>query len=138
MSRKQWWVTLPIVLIVGIALYNVLFIAQTPSPGQQSYQRHCANCHGDSGEGVRQLIPPLYQSDYARKHLDSLPCWVMRGMSHAIVVNGKRYEQNMYPIPAITDVELTNVMNYLNAHFLGGSSGKYRSEEVARMRKACR
>lgn len=138
MKFKKILIAFPAVVIVLIFIYNFLFLSRTPSPGLMSYKRHCANCHGEQGEGVRQLIPPLLNSDYAAKWLDSLPCWVTHGMSHAIVVNGKNYEQSMYPIREIGDVELANIMNYVDREFLGREGDRYTSVWADSAIKACR
>ena len=33
-------------------------------PAQQSYESHCASCHGVEGEGLKDLIPPLANADW--------------------------------------------------------------------------
>lgn len=43
-----------------------LFACEQPNAygdGAMLYEKHCANCHGDQGEGLEELIPPLAQAD---------------------------------------------------------------------------
>ncbi len=138
MNYRKILILTPAVVIFAIFIYNFLFLSRTPSPGMMSYKRHCANCHGEQGEGVRQLIPPLKNSDYAAKWLDSLPCWLTNGMSHAVIVNGKLYEQSMYPIREIGDVELANIMNYVDQEFLGRGGNRYSSAWADSAMRACK
>lgn len=107
----------PIVGILVIFAWNINSNATYEKAGKASYKLHCSGCHGDNGEGVRQLIPTLIQADYAVQHFDSIPCWISKGMNHPITVNGKNYEQSMYPID-IDEVEMTNIINYISEEFL--------------------
>ena len=48
------------VLVVGLAFFLYQQSGgSTNSAGQRLYTTHCANCHMDNGQGLRQLIPPL-------------------------------------------------------------------------------
>lgn len=107
----------PIVGILIIFAWNINSNAKYENAGKASYKVHCSSCHGDDGEGVRQLVPTLIQADYAIQHFDSLPCWIKNGMNHPITVNGKPYNQPMYPIKA-DEVEITNIINYVSEELL--------------------
>lgn len=106
-----------IVLIVAIFIYNIATHGHIQHPGKTTYQRECAQCHGDEGEGIETLIPPLANSDLAKQNFDSIPCWLKFGINHRITVNGKQYDQPMYGLK-MDDVETANVINYINAQFL--------------------
>lgn len=82
--------------------------------GEKLYKTYCGNCHGEKGEGLKNLYPPLNSSDYLEENQDKLACIILNGMEEEIVVNGKKYTMPMAPIPNLTDVEITNIINYIN------------------------
>jgi len=106
-----------IVLIVAIFIYNIATHGHIQHPGKTTYQRECAQCHGDEGEGIQSLIPPLAYSDFAKQNFDSIPCWLKFGINRPIKVNGKDYDQPMYGLK-MYDVETANVINYINSEYL--------------------
>jgi mono/diheme cytochrome c family protein len=126
----------PLVGILGIFVWNILSNVTSPHPGKPSYDLHCASCHGDDGEGVRQLVPTLIKADYAINNFDSIPCWIKNGMNYPITVNGKAYDQPMYPID-IDEVEVSNIMNYLAEEMLK-TEQKTSSQKVKELWKSCK
>jgi mono/diheme cytochrome c family protein len=88
-------------------------------PGQAQYKASCSQCHGDNGEGIKTLVPPLDKSDFAAKNFDSIPCWLKFGLNHPIKVNDTLYDQPMYPNPTMDEVQTANVMNYMSKEFFG-------------------
>jgi mono/diheme cytochrome c family protein len=83
--------------------------------GGRLYSVHCANCHGEDGKGLGTLIPPLAGADYLSAQRLRLPCIVVNGLSDTIKVNGVVYGGQ--PMPAnslLTDIQVTNVLNYIN------------------------
>ncbi|MCS6818494.1 MAG: cytochrome c [Chitinophagales bacterium] len=126
----------PLILLLFIFIYSFVKFGVLDHPGKALYETHCSNCHGREGEGIRQLIPPLKNADYALNHFDSIPCWIINGMNHSIVVNGKVYEQTMYPIK-LNEVEIANVMNYISAEMLK-SSQRVNSAQVKELLKRCK
>ena len=113
--RKIIWI-IPIALI-AFFLYMAFVYSAAELPGKPLYAQHCASCHGENGEGVQLLIPPIANSDFAIKNFDSIPCWIKKGMSHAIVVNGKTFEQPMYPIN-IDEIQITNILDFIQKEML--------------------
>lgn len=105
-----------IFVIIAIFIYNLATHGWIPHPGKSTYQVQCAQCHGDKGEGIRVLIPPLESSDFAIRNFDSIPCWLRHGISHEITVNGQSFNQPMYPIK-LDDIQVANVINYMNQEF---------------------
>ena len=102
---------------------------QTYQLGGRLYKTNCANCHMDHGEGLGELIPPLAGSDYLAKHLDELPCLVRRGLQDTIVVNGKIYTEQMPPNGALSEIQITNLLNYINSSW-GNKQPPYELETV--------
>ncbi len=116
MSTKrilQFIAPFAVVIIIVIAVWNVLTHGQIEHAGKSVYKNRCASCHGENGEGTKALIPPIDNADYAAKNFDSIPCWLTNGLYHPVVVNGKSYDQYMFPPAGMDDVQIANVMNYM-------------------------
>ena len=95
------------------------FIACDENPYKQGrvlYEVNCGNCHGLNGEGLGELIPPLVKADYLIQHKTEIPCMIIKGIKGEITVNNKKYGTNvMPPNDKLTDFEITNILNYINA-----------------------
>ncbi len=91
----------------------------------------------DNGEGLRSLYPPLANSDYLEKNHDQLACIIANGMSGKIVVNGKEYDQAMAGVTALNDIEINNIINYIN-HAWGNNLGKSNIVDVRAKLKECK
>ncbi len=123
------------VFCIGVFLYMSYFNAAYDHPGRYVYKARCASCHGDNGEGIESLDPPLADADMAKQNFDSLPCWIFHGMNSPITVNGKKYDQTMYPIE-ISEVEMANLMNYL-AQELVHVNKHYKADSLLIVMKRC-
>jgi mono/diheme cytochrome c family protein len=105
--------------------------------GERLYQKYCANCHLDNGQGLAGLIPPLAASDYLSAHTTSLPCLVRYGIEDTIQVNGRVFSEKMAGISALSDIHITNVLNYINTSW-GNQGYIYQLEEVRELLKQCK
>ncbi len=81
---------------------------------KKTYEIRCANCHGKDGEGLKKLIPPLADSDYLQNNMDKLACIIRNGMKEPIMVNGDLYIQEMPPNHDLSDMDIVNLVNYIN------------------------
>lgn len=81
--------------------------------GQQLYQQHCARCHGDRGQGLAQLYPPLAGADYLRLHAEALPCIISRGLADTLVVNGTVYSLAMPGNPELYPREIAQIATFV-------------------------
>ena len=108
---------LAIPLIAIIFVWNVIVHGTIQHPGKSTYQSRCAQCHGDNGEGIKALTPPLLKADLPVQQFDSLPCWIKFGMNHPIKVNGVEYDQPMYP-NEVDEIQTANVINFICQEFL--------------------
>jgi mono/diheme cytochrome c family protein len=127
-----------IYLIFGIFLVLFACDEHPYKQGKILYTNFCANCHGDQGEGLKALIPPLAPSDYLEQHRSELPCIIRQGMRHEIVVNGKQYQQEMPAIPKLSFFEITNVLNYIQFGLNQSKTGKvFTADEVETNLKNC-
>lgn len=105
--------------------------------GERLYKTNCANCHMDNGEGLGALIPPLAGADFLEKNREALPCILRYGLQDTILVNGKTYAEAMPGVQALSDIHITNILNYVNQAW-GNSHKPYRLEEVQQMLAKCR
>lgn len=91
--------------------------------GERLYVQHCSGCHGEQGEGLGQLIPPLAGSDYLARHPSQLACIVRYGLKGPIVVNGVGYNQLMLGVQDTTThrdlspAQVTNLLNFIEGHW---------------------
>ena len=116
--------------LLATTLLFVFGCANDPyGDGAQIYKSYCANCHMDSGEGLGALIPPVNGADYLAQNRDHLPCLIRYGLQDSIVVNGKAYAEQMPAADKLSDIDITNVLNYLNTH-LGNQNPLFTLEEV--------
>ncbi|MEL6925963.1 MAG: cytochrome c [Bacteroidota bacterium] len=126
--------SLPFLLLLLLAM-----ACQSDNPYKQGeilYLNFCSNCHMDNGAGLGELIPPVAQSDYLANHQSNIACLIKYGMEGEIVVNGKTYNQPMPAVPQLNDVEITNVINYLN-HAWGNDLGTVRLQDVQQQLEQC-
>ncbi len=91
--------------------------------GARLYEQHCASCHGEQGEGIGQLIPPLADSDYLAQHPNQLACIVRNGLKGPIKVNGVDYDQLMLGVQdtathhQLSPAQITNLLNFIESHW---------------------
>ncbi|GAB2982304.1 hypothetical protein GCM10027049_18590 [Mucilaginibacter puniceus] len=84
--------------------------------GKVIYQSKCQNCHGDNGEGLSALIPPLTDSVYLQANKKQLPCIIKYGFNKPVKVNGKAFLGQM-PANDLAPVELAEVITYITNSF---------------------
>ena len=56
-----------VVAAVGSILLSSCF-TERKNEGAKLYATHCASCHGDQGQGLQRLIPPVANADYIAKY----------------------------------------------------------------------
>ena len=52
------------------------------SAGAAVYQSHCQNCHGDKGEGLAALIPPLTDTLFLKTNKHQIACYLENGVAY--------------------------------------------------------
>lgn len=135
---KRFLLLLPPVAFVAMFIYMLFFYSSFESPGRIIYYSQCANCHGNQGEGTERLVPPIYNTARLQNNFESLPCLILKGLNDSIFVEGKWYNQPMYPIK-LSDVEMANLMKYLNDSLLEKPHDILMNEAwVKRQRENCR
>ncbi len=74
--------------------------------GQRLYQNLCSDCHMDDGSGLSSLYPSLVSEKLSSEYT-KIPCFVRSGS-----VNDDNVLK-MLPMKDISDVEITNIINYV-------------------------
>jgi len=105
------------------------------SAGSLVFQQHCQNCHGNSGEGLSALMPPLTDSTFLRKNKSDLACYLQNGVSSPIKVANKVYDNKMPP-SGLSPVEIAEVLTYVTNSF-GNKLGTINTETVQKDLKNC-
>ena len=101
------------------------------------YGNFCASCHMEDGSGLLGEIPPLAGADYLGTHQDQLACLIRYGIAEEITVNGKRYNQPMEGVPQLTDVEIANIINFVNTSW-GNELPVVTIGEIREQLKSCK
>ena len=96
-------------------------LSQYAVQGERLYERHCANCHQLNGTGLGRLYPPLKNSEYLKKDPAELAGIIRNGMEGSISVNGNEYDQPMAGNPTLTDLEIAEILTYINVSWGDGT-----------------
>jgi mono/diheme cytochrome c family protein len=102
--------------------------------GKEVYTAQCMSCHSEQGEGIESVYPPLAKSDYMMADKKRSINQVLHGLTGEIKVNGKSYDGVMTGFDALTDAEISDVLNYVRNSF-GNKGPAVTPEEVKAARK---
>lgn len=108
-------IIIPLMIILFVVLVYPYSTSQSAEIGKKKYMKHCSNCHGVNGEGLRKLIPPI--GDPLHLKLETLACIIRYGKSGIIEVNGKTYSGEMPGNFELENDEIAAIMNYLYQTF---------------------
>jgi mono/diheme cytochrome c family protein len=111
-------------------------MAQVTVAGTRLYERHCADCHGENGEGIPRAYPPLAGNRAVRMdNVANLVQIVLRG-GFAPATAGNPRPFGMPPFQMLlTDTEVAAVINHIRGAW-GNRSGEVTELDVARQRAA--
>ena len=128
--------------VIGLFLLVIsfLFVECNQKPfahGKVMYENFCASCHMEDGTGLVGNIPPLAQADYLKKFSEKLPCIIRYGIHDTISVNGKSYSTPMAGVSQLKDVEIANIINYIN-HEWGNNNGYTSIKQVQEQLEKCK
>lgn len=101
--------------------------------GKALYGMYCQSCHGDQGQGVEGVFPPLAKADYLMADKKRAIQAILYGVSGEIKVNGQTYNQPMAGFDG-KDEEVSDILNYIRNSF-GNKGGAISPEEVNAARK---
>ncbi|KAB2665857.1 MAG: nitrite reductase, copper-containing [Verrucomicrobia bacterium] len=100
--------------------------------GKRVYMQTCFACHQPTGLGLPGVFPPLAGSDFLMSDKPRAIRAVTKGLTGAVVVNGKTYNGVMPPV-AINDEQVANVLTYVRNAF-GNTGEAVTVDEVHRVR----
>ncbi len=109
---------------------------QYATNGQKLYVTHCQNCHGNKGEGLGKLYPPLTDVNFLNENRNKLACIVKNGMSGEITVNNIKFNQLMPGVPELTSIDIAYVLTYVTTYF-GDSKTHFKKEEIEEYLRNC-
>lgn len=104
--------------------------------GASVYQSHCQNCHGDKGQGLAALIPPLTDTLYLKNNKHMLACYLQNGLKGKIQVDKREFDSQM-PAATLSNIEMAQVITYITNSF-GNQGGLVTNDHVAHDLKGCK
>jgi len=115
--------------------------AQFPK-GVTVFQTICKTCHGEDGNGVKSLAPPLNLSQWVNGDKNKLISIVLNGLTGPVKVNNKVYQapEISGEMPGlrsnndITDEDIAQVLSYVRKSW-SNNAAPVKTEEVTAMRK---
>ena len=105
------------------------------SGGAVVYHDHCRNCHGDKGEGLNGLIPPLTDTAFLKSNKAKLAYQLKNGLKDKITVGAKAFDGTM-PASGLSPIEMAQVITYVTNSF-GNKQGVVTGDEVETALKEC-
>ena len=106
------------------------------SNGNDIYVSRCQNCHGENGEGLGELAPPLTDTLFLKNNKTDLACIIKNGANKEMVIHGKKYDGKM-PGLNLADIDIAQVIVYITNSF-GNKQGMYTYEQVAKDLGSCK
>lgn len=110
--------------------------AKYMSNGKDIYVARCQNCHGEKGEGLGELAPPLTDTVFLKANKANLACIIKNGSNTEMIINGKKYDGKM-PGFNLAAIDIAQVTVYISNSF-GNKQGMYTYEEVSRDLNSCK
>src|SRR5688572_29127322 len=80
--------------------------------GQPLYLANCSMCHGVTGDGIKNVYPPLAKSDWLATNRQGVVRAVVAGLSGDIAVNGQIYRGQMPPV-MLDDSQTADVLTFV-------------------------
>lgn len=136
-------------LISGIVLLLSVLIVACQNDAEQNFKRYytggaaiykqkCENCHGNNGEGLTSLIPPLTDTAFLKKNRDYLACIVHNGITERVLtINSKAYEGSMPANADLAPMDVAKVLTFVTNSF-GNKQGTITVDLVEKDLAACK
>lgn len=124
----------PILLILFLLALRYVSEEQ-PSAGAKIYTLHCANCHMEEGQGLKQLIPGLANSAYLQNHGADIACLIRYGSSKSD--STQVYLSQMPGNESLRPVEIAILISYIQSNW-GNSGEEVSAREVEDALEVCR
>lgn len=110
--------------------------------GVNVYQTICKTCHGEDGNGIASLAPPLNRSEWVNGNKEKLISIVLQGLTGPIKVNNKIYKTpeisgempGLISNKEISDQDIAEVLSFIRKNW-SNNAGVITESEVAKVRK---
>lgn len=99
--------------------------------GEELYKTKCVVCHQATGLGIDNVFPPLSKADYLLADKVRAVAQTLNGSKIEMIVNGKKYNQEMVP-QVDTKEDAVAVINYV-LNNLGNKDGFVTMAEVSNL-----
>ena len=96
--------------------------------GEEIYKTKCTVCHQTTGLGIENVFPPLSKADYLLADKVRAVAQTLNGSKLEMIVNGKKYTQEMVP-QVDTKEDAVAVINWV-LNNLGNKDGFVTLAEV--------
>lgn len=124
-----------LLMLIGCQSEVDIKTAQYAVNGQKVYLTHCQNCHGEKGEGLGNLYPPLTDTTFFQANRHKLACIIKLGTSGELEVAGKKFNSVM-PASNLSAVDIAYVLTYINTKINKGTES-FPLDEVEKNLKNC-
>ncbi|MDQ0639200.1 mono/diheme cytochrome c family protein [Pedobacter sp. W3I1] len=126
-----------VAIIVSCQNQETIDLQNYMSNGKDIYKAKCQNCHGEHGEGLGQLTPPLTDSVFLKANKTRLACFIKKGAKESLIIHGKEYKEKMPAFPELADIDVAQVMVYITNSF-GNKQGFVPYSEVSKHLQNCK
>jgi mono/diheme cytochrome c family protein len=138
MNIKYFWWGMVAVMSLGIFAAKTWAwqgsdLEASMARGKTIYNTQCVTCHREKGEGIKDVYPPLANSDYLMANKARSISTVVNGASGEITVNGAKYDGDMLSVD-LPDEQVSDVLNYVRNSW-GNKGEAVKPEEVAPQKK---
>ncbi|RZL48020.1 MAG: c-type cytochrome [Pedobacter sp.] len=132
--------------IFSITICTIIYSCQSASEielasyvgnGKDIYVKYCQNCHGEKGEGLGELVPPLTDSLFLKQNKNQLACFIKNGINKPMVINGKTYQEKMPAFKQLENIDIAQVIVYVTNSF-GNKQGMYQHNLVENDLRECK
>lgn len=121
---------------------NVELLKKQFPKGVNVYQTICKTCHGEDGNGIASLAPPLNNSEWVTGNTEKLISIILHGLAGPIKVNNKLYKTpeisgempGLINNKEITDQDIAEVLSFIRKNWRN-NAGLVKESEVSKMRK---
>jgi len=100
------------ILLLFLVQCTLISCKQNRSKGESAYLKYCANCHGENGEGLVELFPPLTK-DRLVSLQNYLPCIIQNGIQKDDSLYSGKYVIPMPANPQLSETDVINLSNYV-------------------------
>lgn len=126
-----------IAIIVSCQNQETIDLQNYMSNGKDIYKAKCQNCHGENGEGLGQLAPPLTDSVFLKTNKTRLACIIKNGANETFTIHGKEYKEKMPAFQELTDIDVAQVIVFVTNSF-GNKQGFVPYKQVSLQLQNCK